>query len=90
MRISNIELSEVQFAGALSLEIVSIPDVSIFGGGDDESDKMGKAQVAAYWCDVENLFARAFQNSKRFLASCFGKGNYYGLCGDVKRGFLML
>ena len=64
MRISSIELSDGQFAGALSLEIVSIPDVSILGGGDDESDKMGKAQVAAHRRDAENLLAQVFQSCK--------------------------
>lgn len=64
MRISSIELSDGQFAGALSLEIVSIPNVSILGGGDDESDKIGKAQVAAHRRDAENLLAQVFQSCK--------------------------
>lgn len=45
MRISSIELADGQFAGALSVEIVSIPDVSIVGGRDNDSDKMGAAYV---------------------------------------------
>lgn len=64
MKMSSIELADGQFAGALSLEIVSIPDVSILGGGDDESDKMGRAQVAAHRRDAENLLAQVFQSCK--------------------------
>ena len=64
MRISSIELSDGQFAGALSLEIVSIPDVSIIGGGGDDTDKSGSAYVAAYRRDAENLLGQIFQGCK--------------------------
>ena len=61
MRISSIELSDGQFSGALSLEIVSIPDVSIIGGGGEDPDKTGSAHVAAYRRDAENFLGQIFQ-----------------------------
>ncbi len=69
MRISSIELADGQFAGALSLEIVSIPDVSIIGGGDGDSDKTGMAHVAAYRRDAENLLGQIFQGCKNTAVS---------------------
>lgn len=64
MNISTIELADGQFVGALPLEIVSIPDVSIIGGKDDDSDKTGAIHVAAYRRDAENLLTQFFQGCK--------------------------
>lgn len=64
MSISSIELADGQFAGALSLEIVSIPDISIIGGGGDDADKAGSVYVAAYRRDAENLLGQIFQECK--------------------------
>lgn len=69
MSISSIELADGQFAGALSLEIVSIPDVSIIGGGGDDSDKTGAVHVAAYRRDAENLLGQIFQACKNAAVS---------------------
>lgn len=64
MNTSSIELADGQFAGALSLEVTSIPDVSIIGGGGDDSDKTGSAHVAAYRRDAENFLGQIFQGCK--------------------------
>ena len=64
MSISSIELADGQFAGALSLEVVSIPDISIIGGGGDDADKAGSVYVAAYRRDAENLLGQIFQECK--------------------------
>ena len=64
MRISSIELSDGQFVGALSLEITSIPDFSIIGGGGEDSDKTASAHVVSYRRDAENLLGQIFQGCK--------------------------
>ena len=63
-----MELENGQLAGVVSLEIVSIPDISIIGGGDDGSDKTGAAYVAAYRRDAENLLGQIYQGCKNAAA----------------------
>ena len=69
MGISSIELADGQFVGALPIEIISIPDVSIVGNGDSISDKMGASSVAAYRRDAENLLSQIFQGCKNAAVS---------------------